>query len=91
MSKPSETLEVTLKYGGMKGERMSTMTMSQAEAVRILLADLVTLRAHRPKSENIRQAGATFSLSWYNHADAPVPLVRVCLELFFLPCEATHG
>lgn len=75
----------------MKGERMSTSTTSQAEALRILLADLVTLRAHRPKSENIQQADATFFLRWHHNTNTPVPLVKVCLAQFFLPCDATHG
>jgi len=75
MKKLGESLEVTLRYGGMKGERMLS---SKHDAVGILLADLVALRVHRPKSENIRQEGATFFLSWYHHAHAPIPLERVC-------------
>lgn len=84
MSMASETLEVTIKYNGIKGERMVSRMTSQTEAVRILLADLVTLRVHRPKGENILQEGATFFLLWCHPANAPVSLARVCPKHFAL-------
>jgi hypothetical protein len=82
-----ETLEVTFKYGGTKGERLLSRTTSKTEAVGILLADLVTLRVHRPKGENIHQQGTTFFLSWPGQANAQVSLFKVC----HLLCDATHG
>ncbi|KAG1745622.1 hypothetical protein EDB19DRAFT_454046 [Suillus lakei] len=76
MNENHETIEVTLKYGGVKGGRMMSGMTSKSTALHDVLADLNVLRAHRPKGENIRQEGAAFFLSWHYPAHAPVRLVE---------------
>ncbi|KAG1723188.1 uncharacterized protein EDB91DRAFT_182611 [Suillus paluster] len=63
--KKNETIEVTLKYGGIKGGRLLSGMTNKTNAYHILLEDLTILKAHRPKGENVRQEGATFFLSWH--------------------------
>ncbi|KAG2364180.1 hypothetical protein BDR07DRAFT_1482755 [Suillus spraguei] len=64
MNENDKTLQVTLKYGGVKGGRLISGMTNKTEALHVLLADLDVLRAHRPKGENVRQEGAVFFLVW---------------------------
>jgi hypothetical protein len=80
MTENNETIQVILKYGGAKGGRLISGQTSKTEALRVLLADLNVLRAHRPKGENIRQEGAAFVLLWSHPAHTPIPLIKVCLK-----------
>ncbi|KAG2065631.1 hypothetical protein BDR04DRAFT_144606 [Suillus decipiens] len=72
MSENDKTIQVTLKYGGVKGGRLMSGMTNKTEALHVLLADLNALRAHRPKGENIRQEGASFFLVWLLPSHAPV-------------------
>lgn len=58
------SLEVIIRYGGSKYEKLASGTLSQNAVIQLLLKDLRELRANRPGQDNIKHVKGKFYLAW---------------------------
>jgi len=58
------SLQVIIRYGGSKYEKLASGTLSQEAAIQLLLKDLRKLRANLPAQDNIKHVKGKFHLAW---------------------------